>query len=265
MRYLMPYKSGMWLAEYLNRGCQLCAMYRSMPPSQLALANSPHALMNQSSAQLSEPSSWFAHVRHRLDSRFNQGLLCPQCHHNIHWLPAPFEVDIAAGKALTVQAATYYEYPIRQAIRAFKQEDMTKLPLLVHVLRQLPKPAGCHAHNSAIVAMPTTDSRLIKRGFDPVTILSAYLSQHWQIPLWHGVARIDSAASQQGLSRAERLSNLDGAFELRQVPAVERLLLFDDVATTGASLQALARTLHPQMLHSNAYYLQAFALAHGSA
>lgn len=245
----------MWLAEYLNRGCQLCAMYRSVPQS--ALVNSHHSL-SRSSSQLKP-------ALQSVESRFNQGLLCPQCHHNIHWLPTPFEVDIAAGSSLTVQAATYYAYPIRQAIRAFKQEDMTKLPLLVHVLRQLPKPAGCHARNSVIVAMPTTNSRLIKRGFDPVTILSSYLSKHWQIPLWQGVARIDSAASQQGLSRAERLSNLDDAFELRQVPAAEHLLLFDDVSTTGASLQALARTIHPQMLHYNAYYLQAFALAHGSA
>lgn len=246
MRHMMPYSSGMWLAEYLNRRCQLCAVYRSVPQS--ALANSHRSSKN----------GWY--------SRFNHGLLCPQCHHHIHWLPPTFQVDIAAGSTLTVQAATYYEYPIRQAIRAFKHsEDMTKLPLLVHVLRQLPKPVGCHAHNSVIVAMPTTDSRLIKRGFDPVTILSAYLSKQWQIPLWQGVERVDNAVSQQGLSRAERLSNLDAAFRLTHYPAAEHVLLFDDVATTGASLQALARALHPSSISPHTYNMQAFALAHGSA
>ncbi len=55
------------------------------------------------------------------------------------WRPTPFTVDIAAGMSLPIQAATYYDYPIRQVIRAFKHaEDMTKLPLLVHVMRQLP-------------------------------------------------------------------------------------------------------------------------------
>jgi len=184
-------------------------------------------------------------------------------------LPKPFEVDIAAGRTLTIQAATYYDYPMRQAIKAFKHhEDMTKLPLLLHAIRQLPRPHGCHHDNSVIVAMPTTDERLIKRGFDPVSILAAYLSKHWDIPLWQGIRRVDDTVSQQGLSRAERLTNLDNAFALIEPPPVKRLLLFDDVATTGASLQALARTLSIYPMQSpnanNKYHLCAYALAHGS-
>ena len=92
-----------------------------------------------------------------MNQRFDSGLLCKHCHHSIAWLPKPFNVDIAAGTILPIQAATYYDYPIRQAIRAFKyHENMTKLPLLLHTLRQLPRPHGCHKNNSVIVAMPTT-------------------------------------------------------------------------------------------------------------
>ena len=160
---------------------------------------------------------------------------------------------------------------------------MTKLPLLVHVLRQLPRPAGCHSQNSVILPMPTTNSRLVERGFDPVTILSAYLSKHWNIPIWQGVQRIDHTVSQQGLTRAERLTNLNDAFTLTTSPPVKRILLFDDVATTGASLQALARTLSAKSFSHNQtypinqstshnkntpvsdiYHLSAYALAHGS-
>ena len=189
------------------------------------------------------------------------------------WLPIPFEVDIAAGTSLSIQAATYYDYPIRQTIRSFKHhEDMTKLPLLIHAVRQLPRPQGCHRDNSVIVAMPTTNQRLVKRGFDPVSILAAQLSKHWHIPLWHGVERIDNTVSQQGLTRVERLGNLDNAFALIETPPVKRLLLFDDVATTGASLQALGRTLYDQTFSlaginsqsSIPYQLSAYALAHGS-
>lgn len=111
------------------------------------------------------------------------------------------------------------------------------------MLRQLPRPKGCHSDNSVILPMPTTDSRLSKRGFDPVTILSIYLSKHWQIPLWHGVERKDDTLSQKGLDRTERLSNLNDAFMLIETPPVKRIILFDDVATTGSSLQALARSL----------------------
>nr|WP_317199496.1 ComF family protein [uncultured Psychrobacter sp.] len=252
MRALAPYQSGLWLAEYLSIRCQLCRIYRSS--SQHHLTNNIPNLKKAS-------------------KRLGRGLLCTHCHHSITWLPNPFLVDIAPNITLPIQAATYYDYPIREAISAFKHhEDITKLPLLVHALRQLPRPHGCHHSNSVIVAMPTTNPRLIKRGFDPVSILSTQLSKHWNIPLWHGVERIDDTSTQQGLTRAERLSNLDNAFAMTQSPPVKRLILFDDVATTGASLQALGRTCYQQvsMLHtststlSSSNEISAYALAHGS-
>lgn len=103
-------------------------------------------------------------------------------------------------------------------------------------------------------------------------ILATQLSKHWQIPLWQGVSRIDNTVSQQGLTRAERLSNLDNAFALTEKPPVKRLLLFDDVATTGASLQALGHAIYSQTMpstidesHATDYYhIRAYALAHGS-
>ena len=265
MRRLAPYQSGLWLAEYGDVRCQLCRIYRSTPQSQL--------LQNHSSAIPPNSHSFFTKLRQYINNRFDSGLLCSHCHHSIIWLPKTFEVYIAAGTVLSIQAATYYDYPIRQAIRSFKHhEDMTKLPLLIHVLRQLPRPQGCHRDNSVIVAMPTTNQRLTKRGFDPVSILATQLSKHWQIPLWNGVERIDNTVSQQGLTRAERLGNLDNAFALIETPPVKRLLLFDDVATTGASLQALGRTLYGQSFSlvginsqsSTSYQLSAYALAHGS-
>jgi len=278
MRRLAPYQLGLWLAEYVNIRCQLCGCYRKAPYTEPADSNHAELSARQS-------SSLFATA--------HKSLLCSRCQRSIAWLPAPFYVDIAASVTLPIQAASYYDYPLRQAIRAFKHsEDMSRLPLLVHMLRQLPRPKGCHAGNSVILPMPTTDNRLLKRGFDPATILSIYLSKHWQIPLWHGVDRQDDTVSQQGLSRSERLTNLNDAFVLTETPPVRRLLLFDDVATTGASLQALARAIIPtqpyptspeatgmtnkDVSHSSnsdsqpadvkttKYHISAYALAHGS-
>lgn len=280
MHRLAPYQTGLWLAEYIDIRCQLCRIYRSTLAPQLiqhqSLSNAGHSLSTKPESAKSKltlvTSDALLTRTHQIRLRLSSGLLCTHCHHSIAWLPEPFDVDIAFGKSLTIQASTYYDYPIRRAIRAFKHhEDMTKLPLLLHVIRQLPRPHGCHQHNSVIVAMPTTGQRLAKRGFDPVSILSAQLSKHWNIPLWHGVQRIDDTMSQQGLTRAERLSNLDNAFALSQSLPVKRLLLFDDVSTTGASLQALARAfIGPE--HSNKindqpysnYHISAYALAHGS-
>ena len=276
MRRLAPYQTGLWLAEYMDMRCQLCRIYRSTPQSQLLHHQAQSSLDNITDMPptriASKKHSFLTNIRNQANSYLSSGLLCAHCHNDITWLPRPFEVDIAPSISLSIQASTYYEYPIRQAIRAFKhQEDMTKLPLLLHAIRQLPRPHGCHRNNSVIVAMPTTSQRLVKRGFDPVSILSAQLSKHWQIPLWQGVKRIDDTVSQQGLTRAERLSNLDNAFALIERPPTKRLLLFDDVSTTGASLQALAQAfIPPAAIKSatdsshNSYQISAYVLAHGS-
>ncbi|OEH68179.1 MAG: competence protein F [Psychrobacter sp. B29-1] len=276
MRRLAPYQTGLWLAEYMDMRCQLCRIYRSTPQSQLLHHQTQSRLDNITNVPPTRTAlkqhSFLTDIIHQANSYLSSGLLCAQCHNDITWLPRPFEVDIAPSISLSIQASTYYEYPIRQAIRAFKhQEDMTKLPLLLHAIRQLPRPHGCHRNNSVIVAMPTTSQRLVKRGFDPVSILSAQLSKHWQIPLWQGVKRIDDTVSQQGLTRAERLSNLDNAFALIERPPTKRLLLFDDVSTTGASLQALAQAfIPPAAIKSatdsshNSYQISAYVLAHGS-
>ena len=260
MARLPPYQLGVWLAEYLNSRCQLCHIQRSMPHANTA-------------------SVYTASATQSIFTAFNSGLLCVRCQDSIVWLPDVFAIDIAPSITLPIQAATYYDYPIRQAFRSFKHaEDMTKLPLLIHALRQLPRPVGCNGINSVIVPMPTTNKRLRQRGFDPVTILSSYLAKHWQIPLWCGVARIDSTVSQQGLTRSERLANLNDAFMVTELPPVKRLLLFDDIATTGASLQALARALYETVDTQNGfdkdsdsanvsgydYKFYAYALAHGS-
>ena len=276
MRRLAPYQTGLWLAEYMDMRCQLCRIYRSTPQSQLLHHQTQSSLDNITNAPPTrialKKHSFLTNIVHQVNSHLSSGLLCTHCHNDITWLPRPFEVDIVPSISLSIQASTYYEYPIRQAIRAFKhQEDMTKLPLLLHAIRQLPRPHGCHRNNSVIVAMPTTSQRLVKRGFDPVSILSAQLSKHWQIPVWQGVERIDDTVSQQGLTRAERLSNLDNAFALIERPPTKRLLLFDDVSTTGASLQALAQAfIPPASIKSatdsshNSYQISAYVLAHGS-
>ena len=117
MRHLAPYQSGLWLAEYGDIRCQLCRIYRSTPQSQ-------HLQNHYSSSQLNN-YSFFTKLRQQVDNRFNSGLLCSHCHHSLAWLPKPFEVDIAAGTVLSIQAATYYDYPIRQAIRALSYAGET--------------------------------------------------------------------------------------------------------------------------------------------
>ncbi|WP_227429838.1 ComF family protein [Psychrobacter sp. I-STPA6b] len=233
---LAPYQLGIWVAQYIKSTCSICGD---------SIARAADRFHN------------------------SEGIVCTPCHNDISWFPSPLTIQLDISKCwaldvkLTVQPISTYENSIAEAMVAFKyNENLSALPTLVYALRQLAKPAGCNAGNSVILPMPTTTKRLKKRGFYPVLILAHYLSKHWKIPLWDGVIRTDDVHSQRGLSREERLVNINNAFTLTKVPPVQRIILFDDVATTGASLRALAESLLDADHHID---LSAYTIAHGNS
>lgn len=209
-----------------------------------------------------QPSLMLPH--HSATIRLPPSIICDSCHSDMTWLPPPSVVPLTLSNlvklkapsisTLAVQSAVIYDGYMRAALIAFKyKEAVDSLPVLVHALRQLPRPRGCHAKNSVIVVVPTTANRLRSRGFDPTYILAYYLSKHWGIPLWAGVTRIDDTVRQQGLSRHQRHLNINNAFKILDTPSVKRVILFDDVITTGSTLIALTKSLieaHPNLLIS---------------
>lgn len=193
-----------------------------------------------------------------------KGYLCQGCLADTHWLPPKLAIKLENGlPKLSVQPATYYDGVMRQAISSFKDyENTLVLPYLVHGLHELAESvAHYNPYDTVILPTPTTKGRLSERGFDPVSILAVQLSQLTAFDLYHGVVRRGEQMHQRGLDRQERLSNLTEAFVLEYLPDASCVVLFDDVATTGATLKALATTL----LNANpALTVCALCLAHGS-
>ncbi|MCL6600010.1 MAG: ComF family protein [Alicyclobacillus macrosporangiidus] len=102
----------------------------------------------------------------------------------------------------------------------------------------------------ALVPVPTAPDRLRQRGYDHTALLAARLSRHLGIPVLHALTRAVAAGavtrSQTAKARRDRMISLEGAFCLaRQAPSLQgrRLLLVDDVVTTGATLRACAKVL----------------------
>ena len=239
------YQLGMWRVQYLQSVCCVCH-------------SNPAVVQKEG---LNSKLSFFSSI------------ICQACHDSVHWRPEllqhliPIEntglhnPQSPSPLTLQIQAAAPHLSYIRAAIIAFKyKEQVDALPVLVHAIQQLSRPQGCHATNSVIVPTPTTPNRIRKRGFDPVPVLAYYLSKHWQIPLWHGVSRIDDVISQQGLARNERQANISHAFNMSMPPTVKRLLLFDDVVTTGATLAAIANTITQTCPDTK---IRAYCVSHG--
>lgn len=95
-----------------------------------------------------------------------------------------------------------------------------------------------------ITYIPPDPSRLLVRGHHPAGRLARELAARWRLPSAPLLVRAGGAPSerQAGLARAERLRNARGAFvEVTAVPP--KVLLVDDVYTTGATVSAAATAL----------------------
>jgi ComF family protein len=96
-----------------------------------------------------------------------------------------------------------------------------------------------------MVPVPLHSARQRERGFNQANLLANLLSEHTSIPCRPLLNRIRYTTTQTALDRSERMENLHNAFRLRKNADVRglRVLLIDDVLTTGSTLSECARVL----------------------
>lgn len=95
-----------------------------------------------------------------------------------------------------------------------------------------------------IVPVPLHPRRRRARGFNQAELIARELARWLRKPVQTGwLARVKDTPSQTGLTPAQRIENVRGAFAARDKVDKARILLVDDVCTTGATLAACARTL----------------------
>lgn len=157
-----------------------------------------------------------------------------------------------------LQAPFYFEGVIQKAVHELKYRGRRVLAeplgeLLATHLAALPWPA------SAIAPIPLHRERERARGYNQATLLARALSQRCGWPLLDGVlVRWRNTRPQVGLDGAARLENVRGAFRWESSePPPRRVLLLDDVCTTGATMEACAEAL----LEAGAEEVRGLALA----
>lgn len=96
-----------------------------------------------------------------------------------------------------------------------------------------------------LVPVPLHPARQRERGFNQAALLTELLSRHMSLQARAVLERIRYTTTQTAFDRAERMENLRGAFRLRRKADVRnlRVLLIDDVLTTGSTLSECARVL----------------------
>jgi competence protein ComFC len=96
-----------------------------------------------------------------------------------------------------------------------------------------------------VIPVPLHPARLRERGFNQADILARILSAKVNLPVVSALERTRYTTTQTALDRSERMENLRGAFRLRKKMNVRnsRVLLVDDILTTGSTLSECANVL----------------------
>lgn len=143
---------------------------------------------------------------------------------------------------LSVHSAGVYDAGLRKAVHRFKYEgghylDRPLGTLLGRVLENISAP-------DIIVAVPLHVRRLRERTYNQSLLLARELGKQLSRPVAATLLeRVRDTPQQQGLRARERTRNLRGAFACHQSLAGERILLVDDVMTTGATAEACSQVL----------------------
>ncbi|HKJ05379.1 MAG TPA: ComF family protein [Geopsychrobacteraceae bacterium] len=143
---------------------------------------------------------------------------------------------------LSVAAVGVYEAGLRKAVHRFKYEGGHDLDrplgvLLFDKIKSAPIP-------DLVVPVPLHKYRLRERSYNQSLLLARELGDHLSCPVSTDLLqRVRDTPQQQGLRARERARNLRDAFDCRRTLTGERVLLVDDVMTTGATAAVCSQIL----------------------
>jgi ComF family protein len=181
------------------------------------------------------------------DLPFHQNGHCPQC-------ALPSTNNLICGACIAsppdfdaTRSIFRYEYPISQLVQHYKYGQQLHLGDLFARLLQdqlLQHKPSAQTLPDLIIPMPLHPKRLTERGFNQSLEVAKILGKTFNIPVdYTACQRTKHSPPQASLPLKQRATNIKGAFKCTKSLTGLRVALIDDVMTTGASLNALAKAV----------------------
>ncbi len=140
----------------------------------------------------------------------------------------------------------FYENPVDYLISQMKfQQQLSSAAVLADLLKNDIKDRQLeHGLPDLILPMPLHKKRLAKRGFNQSYEIAKPLAKSLNIPVaLNLVARVKETQTQTHLNKQQRHKNVSGCFSLLTEPSASHIVIVDDVVTTGATTNELAKVL----------------------
>ncbi len=140
-----------------------------------------------------------------------------------------------------VSVASHYDGAIKQLVYALKYERARSAAQLAAALLT---PLLNQADFDLVVGVPSAGSRYRQRGYNQAALIAKQVAAQLAIPYSEALMRTKDIR-QVGTARAQRLAQVKGIFVVSQPEMVfgSRILLVDDVVTTGATMAECAKVL----------------------
>ncbi|QDR81973.1 ComF family protein [Sporomusa termitida] len=200
---------------------------------------------------------------------------CPSCrqwadHHG--WCQAclgrlvrPTQVAVAIHNLVYLdgcQTVVGYSGPVRRLIRDMKFRRVTRHAGRLSRLLDYGLVPDCYAGVDRVVPVPLHRQRLAERGFNQTALIFQPWAARQRLSWLEALARTRATAPQWQLTLKERRKNSQGAFAVTRPDLIKgkRILLVDDIFTSGITMNECARVLK----QAGAVKVQGLALAGGA-
>lgn len=167
------------------------------------------------------------------------------------WLALPPEPLSTEGRVAAHYrrplAAYWYKGILRRTVIRFKLENRPELAgFLGGEMARLLKNSGLAAQYDLLVPVPVSPKTMRRRGYNQSALLARRVAECTGLPCEEeALQKVKETKPQMSLGREQRLRNVKGAYAVVDAEAVrgKRILLVDDVLTTGSTMDECAKTL----------------------
>ena len=169
--------------------------------------------------------------------------MCPDCEQALPWTDEDHGLRALRG-GLLCAAPLWYEGPVREAIRRFKFHGGVSAAGPLGELIAQAAAERFSGEFDVVTWVPVSAKRLRRRGYDQSRLLTENACKLWGVEPEALLRKVRDNPPQSGLESAEdRWKNTEDVYEAQGDPAGKRVLLIDDICSTGATLVSAAGTL----------------------